>query len=185
MQKDDLDTSSSELNCSSDPSAEDNRELQPKDLKGMCVTQFRKRTQTLPNRKYFVNIPDNGRKQSELFSSDFWSPSSVVQSSSVSSTGSHKRTLSGGLSKLLTLPQVSDSDNFCSPLEASGKQTHHESSLAVATDTSQNGTTVPQPSPELASSPPEEDLNSLKKKIVELKQEMELQRKAYEERISR
>ncbi|XP_015276562.1 PREDICTED: rho GTPase-activating protein 25 [Gekko japonicus] len=189
--KDDLEASSSELNCSSDPSAEDG-ELQPKDPIGMCAMQSRKRTQTLPNRKYFVNIPHNSGKQSELFSSEFWSPSSVVQSRAISSTGSHKRTLSEGLSKLLTLPQISNAEDFCSSLEASGKQTH-ESSLAVAADTShkgqltgpgQNGATVPNPSAEGESSPPEEDLKSLRKMIAELKQEMERQRKDYEERIS-
>ncbi|XP_077162186.1 rho GTPase-activating protein 25 isoform X2 [Paroedura picta] len=186
--KDDLEASSSEFNCSPDPSAEDNGELQPEDLIGMCVA--RKRTQTLPNRKYFVNNPQNRWRQGELFSSDFWSSSSVVQSSPISSTGSHKRTLSDGLSKLLTLPHISDTDNFCSSPEASGKQTH-ESSLAVAADTSQkgqlpgqNGATVQKPSAEGESSPPEEELESLRKIIVELKQEMEIQRKDYEERIS-
>lgn len=191
MQKDDLEASSSELHCGLDPSAEDNGELQPKDLTGMCATQSRKRTQTLPNRKYFVNIPHNRGKQSELFSSDFWS-SSVVQPCPVSSPGTHKRSLSEGLSKLLTLPQISDSDNCSSP-EASGEETH-ESFLAVAADTSQkssltgpgqNGATVPKPSAEGESSPPEEDLESLRKIIAELKQEMEIQRKDYEERISR
>ncbi|XP_060107068.1 rho GTPase-activating protein 25 [Heteronotia binoei] len=184
--KDDIEASSSELNCSSDPSAEDNGELQPTDL-GMCVTQSRKRTQTLPNRKNFVNISHNRGKQSELFSGEFWSPS-VVQPRPISSTGSHKRTLSEGLSKLPTLPRVLDSANVCSSLEVSGKQTHESFLVAAAegqlTGPRQNGTTVPKPSDEGESSPPEEDLESLRKIIVELKQEMEIQRKDYEEQIS-
>ncbi|XP_054853927.1 rho GTPase-activating protein 25 [Eublepharis macularius] len=188
---DDLEASAFKLDCSSDPSTEDNGDLKPKDLLGKCTTESRKRTQTLPNRKYFVNIPSNRAKQGEIFSGDFWSPS-VVQPSPISSTGGHKRTLSEGLSKLFNLPQISNSDNSCSSLGATGTQTHNEHSLAVAADTSQkdlitgpgqNGDKVLNPSPGGESSPPE-DLESLRKMIVELKREMEVQKKDYEEQIN-
>ncbi|XP_048339105.1 rho GTPase-activating protein 25-like, partial [Sphaerodactylus townsendi] len=192
VQQDDLNDSSCELNCNSDPSEEGYEELQPKDLLEICMSQSRKRTQTLPNRKYFVHVPSIRGEQSELFSSDFWSPSSVVQSNPVSSVGTHKRTLSESVSKLLTLPQFLNSDSFSSSLETTGKQTH-ENSLAVSADTSQkdlvtdpgqNGDTVSKPSAEDEDSPPEEDLEFLRKMVIELKREIEIQKKGYEERIN-
>ncbi|XP_061448439.1 rho GTPase-activating protein 25 isoform X2 [Rhineura floridana] len=192
-----LDASSSELTVRSDPLAECNGEPQPEDLLGTWTAEPRKRTQTLPNRKCFVNVSSNRGNQStdghEIFSSDFWS-SPAAQPSPVSSTGSHKRTLSQGLPRLLSFPQASDSLSTCGSALETSKQTH-KSPLTLISESSgkgpqtselsspgQNGATVANPSPENESCH-SEDTEVLLKTIGELKKAMETQKKDYEEQI--
>ncbi|XP_053125177.1 rho GTPase-activating protein 25 isoform X3 [Hemicordylus capensis] len=198
--KDDLEASSPELTGRSDPSAEDNGEPLPQDVLGMWTTQSRKRTQTLPNRKCFLNASPTQGKQStdgtDIFSSDFWlsSSPSIVQPSPASSAGGHKRTLSQGLSKWFIFPQASNSDKIRSSPVETRKQTC-ESPLTSVSDISGKGLLpsessspgqepvgVPDLSPEGKSSPPE-DPKALRKVIMELKKEMETQKKDYEEQI--
>ncbi|XP_062995441.1 rho GTPase-activating protein 25 [Elgaria multicarinata webbii] len=194
--KDDLEASSSKLAGGSDTSEEDNGELQPKGILGTCTVQSRKRTQTLPNRKCFLNSSSIRGNQSvdrnDIFSSDFWSSSSTVHPNPVSSVAGHKRTLSQGLSKLLNFSQMSNTDNICDSVPETRKKTQ-ESPLTQISDNSgkglqtsgsptpgQNG--VPNPSPEDESSSPE-DPELLRKIIAGLKMEMETQKKDYEEQI--
>ncbi|XP_042330368.1 rho GTPase-activating protein 25 [Sceloporus undulatus] len=196
--KDDLESSSSKPADRRDPLAEDNGELQPKEAMDSWNSQTRKRTQTLPNRKCFGDVSSNQGDQSiarnDIFNSSFWtSTSSLVQSGPISSGGRHKRTLSQGLSKFLHFPQASDAS--CSVQESKKQTQEGEGPLPQGSEEpgddfqpsemvspGQNGPTDPDPDPEDKVCHPE-DPELLRKMIVELKEEMEAQRKDYEEQI--
>uniref|UniRef100_A0A8D2LGJ0 Rho GTPase activating protein 25 n=1 Tax=Varanus komodoensis TaxID=61221 RepID=A0A8D2LGJ0_VARKO len=179
-----------------DPSARDHGETQPKVIPGLWTMQSRKRTQTLPNRKCFLNAsPNRGNQsvdQNDIFSSDFWSSTSMAHPNPVSSATGHKRTLSQGLSKLLNFSHVSLSDNICDSVPETGKQAL-ESPVTQPRDNpgkhfqtrdipgpGQNG--APNPSPVAKDSLPE-DPELLRKRIAQLQKEMEAQKKDYEEQI--
>ncbi|XP_066495465.1 rho GTPase-activating protein 25 [Tiliqua scincoides] len=193
--KDDLEASSSGLAGRSDLSAEDNGELPSKNTLGTWASQSRKRTQTLPNRKCFLSTSFNKVKEiadeSDIFSGDFWSSSPVSQPEFVPSTGGHRRSLSQGLTKWLNFPQTSNSNSIrSSPVEI--REDTHERTLSTISDILEKSSPPPEsPSPTAAMQPlisageaaslqePEE----LRKIIAELKKEMELQKKDYEEQI--
>lgn len=134
---------------------------------------------------------------SEFFGGDLGSSSAVVKSTSVSSAVGHKRTLSQGLSKLLSLSQMSNVDNAdCSPADTR-LQSEGESPLAIASEVSekqfatstrpgsgQTRAVIPNPGPQNEGSHPQ-DPELLRKIIMELKKVMEVQKKDYEDQIKR
>ncbi|XP_072835193.2 rho GTPase-activating protein 25 isoform X4 [Pogona vitticeps] len=202
VQKDDAEPASSKLASRTDPSAGDNGEIPLQDAPGGWAAQSRKRTQTLPNRTCFLNIPPNRGNQS-MDGEDVSSPglcssssSSVVHPNPVSSVGGHKRTSSCGLSRLLNFPQASNSDHSQSAVEERKKETPPRESpspqlsghLGKSFQTSEtpapklNGGTAPHPPAEGEGSPLE-DPDSLQKTIVQLKKELESQKNDYERQI--
>ncbi|XP_034976532.1 rho GTPase-activating protein 25 isoform X2 [Zootoca vivipara] len=199
--KDNPDVSISESAARSAQSAEGNGEMQPSDVLGTWTEEPRKRTQTLPSRKCFSFLSSNRGNQStdgnEIFNSEFWSSPSPSPAGlqPVSSTAAHKRTLSGGLSKWFSLPQASNSHTLSGSALETRKEAHDERPLDQISEISgqgspihdiphpgQNGAVVANPSPESRSCH-SEDPEVLRKMIAELKEEMESQKKDYEEQI--
>ncbi|CAI5783430.1 GTPase-activating 25 [Podarcis lilfordi] len=197
--KDNPDGSISESAARSAEVAEGNGEMQPSDVLGTWTEEPRKRTQTLPSRKCFSFLSSNRGNQStdgnEIFNSEFWSSTSPAGLQPVSSTSAHKRTLSGGLSKWFNLPQASNSHTLSGSAMETRKEAHNEKPLDQISEISgqgspihdiphpgQNGTVVANPSPESRGCH-SEDPEVLRKMIVELKEEMESQKKDYEEQI--
>ncbi|XP_074837811.1 rho GTPase-activating protein 25 [Carettochelys insculpta] len=177
---------------------EDNGMNQPKDISGMWKLQSRKRTQTLPNRKSFLTGSSQGEKDSndknDIFSNDFWSSSGHLQLSPSSPTEGHKRTLSQDLFKLLDLHRTSTYDNVPTCQAQSGESTC-SSPLGTASSNSREDLLASQ-SPSLVqkelldpsnraedSGSGQENQESLQQVILELKKEMERQKKDYEEQI--
>nr|XP_020635818.1 rho GTPase-activating protein 25 isoform X2 [Pogona vitticeps] len=201
--KDDAEPASSKHASRTDPSAGDNGEIPLQDAPGGWAAQSRKRTQTLPNRTCFLNIPPNIGNQS-MDGEDVSSPglcsssssSSVVHPNPVSSVSGHKRTSSCGLSRLLNFPQTSNSDHSQSAVEERKKETPPRESpspqlsghLGKSFQTSEtpspklNGGTAPYPPAEGKGSPLE-DPDSLQKTIVQLRKSLESQKNDYERQI--
>ncbi|XP_006110854.2 rho GTPase-activating protein 25 isoform X2 [Pelodiscus sinensis] len=176
---------------------EDNDTNQPKDALGMWKTQSRKRTQTLPNRKSFLTDSSQGEKansdKNDIFCNDFWT-SSGSQVSPTFPTDGHKRTLSQDLCKLLDLHRTSTYDNVPT-CQAEGRENTCTRPLRTASCNSKKDLLASQ-SPSLV--PKElvgpnhdaedcgsgqENQESLQKMILELKKEMEMQKKDYEEQM--
>ncbi|KAJ6653134.1 hypothetical protein lerEdw1_010096 [Lerista edwardsae] len=193
--KDDLDASSSGFVGRSDSSVDNNGESPPKNMLGTWAAQSRKRTQTLPNRKCFLNASFSKGKEnvdeSDIFGGDFWSSSSVGQTGAVPSAGGHRRSLSQGLTKWFSCPQTSNSNSLRgSPVEI--RKDVHERTLSTISDISEKSSPPPEsPSAVAVMQPPSsadeasslQDPELLRKMIAELKKEMELQKKDYEEQI--
>ncbi|XP_067401961.1 rho GTPase-activating protein 25 isoform X2 [Emydura macquarii macquarii] len=176
---------------------EDNDVNQPKDMLGMWKIQSRKRTQTLPNRKSFLTASSQEEKASsdknDIFNNDFWT-SSGSQLSPTSPTDGHKRTLSQDLFKLLDLHRTSTYDNVPTDPAESGESTCNSPLSTASNDSkkdllaSQSPTLVPKEllGPNTGAEDcgsGQENEESLQKVVLELKKEMEMQKKDYEEQI--
>ncbi|XP_065254287.1 rho GTPase-activating protein 25 isoform X3 [Emys orbicularis] len=179
-------------------SLEDNDVNQPKDMLEMWKIQSRKRTQTLPNRKSFLTASSQGEKASsdknDIFSNDFWTTSGS-QFSPTSPTDGHKRTLSQDLFKLLDIHRTSTYDNVPTCQAESGESAC-TSPLSTASSGSKKDLLANQ-SPNLVpkellgpnisaedwSGSGQENQESLRKVILELKKEIEMQKKDYEDQI--
>ncbi|KAL7981259.1 hypothetical protein Chor_002155 [Crotalus horridus] len=199
--KDDLEASSSELSDGLALSAEDKEEPQSRDA--LVTGTARKRTQTLPNRKCFESFSSNRRNQNmdrtDIFSSNFWSSSSsssMVHPSPNSPSGSHKRTLPQGISKLFGFTQASDSGSLRSLGQSPTREADNSSSGQLREEfgpclqmndpprSKENGTTILELSFEEDNLYPE-DPELLRKMIAELKQELMAQKNTHEEQIRR
>uniref|UniRef100_A0A8C0JDV3 Rho GTPase-activating protein 24 n=1 Tax=Chelonoidis abingdonii TaxID=106734 RepID=A0A8C0JDV3_CHEAB len=177
-------------------SLEDNDVNQSKDMLEMWKIQSRKRTQTLPNRKSFLTASSQGEKASsdknDIFSNDFWTSSG--SQFSPTSPKEHKRTLSQDLFKLLDLHRTSTYDNVPTCQAESGESTC-TSPLSPASSSSkkdllenQSPSLVPKEllGPNIGAEncgSGQENQESLRKVILGLKKEMEMQKKDYEEQI--
>ncbi|XP_058050098.1 rho GTPase-activating protein 25 isoform X2 [Ahaetulla prasina] len=195
--KDDLEASNSKLSDGLAPSAEDAGEPPSRETQAM-----RKRTQTLPNRKYIESFSSNRRNQNmdrtHIFTGNFWSSSSssssMVQPSPNSPSGGHKRTLSQGISKLFSFTQPSDSGSLCRVEQSPASEAHKSSSGQLGEDfgtclqandppgSTENGTTILELPFEEDNVYPE-DPELLRKTIAELKEEMAAQKNSYEEQM--
>ncbi|XP_039382255.1 rho GTPase-activating protein 25 isoform X1 [Mauremys reevesii] len=197
--RDDLDTSSPTSSGAAvrlGASLEDNDVNQSKDMLEMWKIQSRKRTQTLPNRKSFLIASSQGEKASsdknDIFSNDFWTSSGSQLSPT--SPKEHKRTLSQDLFKLLDLHRTSTYDNVPTCQAESGESTC-TSPLSTASNSSkkdllanQSPSLVPKEllGPNISAEncgSGQENQESLRKVILGLKKEMEVQKKDYEEQI--
>ncbi|XP_050795943.1 rho GTPase-activating protein 25 isoform X1 [Gopherus flavomarginatus] len=197
--RDDLDTSSPTSSGAAvrlGASLEDNDVNQSKDMLEMWKIQSRKRTQTLPNRKSFLTASSQGEKASsdknDIFSNDFWTSSG--SQFSPTSPKEHKRTLSQDLFKLLDRHRTSTYDNVPTCQAESGESTC-TSPLSTASSSSkkdllenQSPSLVPKEllGPNIGAEncgSGQENQEFLRKVILGLKKEMEMQKKDYEEQI--
>lgn len=206
FQKDDTEAAGSKLLSRTDPLAEDSGESALGDAPAGWTAGARKRTQTLPNRRCFLNAPPNPGNQSmdgkdvsryDICSSSS-SASSQVQAKPVPSVGGHRRTSSQGLFRLLNLPRASNSDDTQRTLEENKEEAQlsegplpqrsghlGESSGASETPSPElNGGIAPHP-PAATEDSDLEDPDVLRKMIAELKKEMETQKKDYETQLKR
>ncbi|XP_029459898.1 rho GTPase-activating protein 25 isoform X2 [Rhinatrema bivittatum] len=188
----DLDRSvSSRLNDVRSPFVESHDD-QPEDCLETWKTSPRKRTQTLPSRKCSVTCLSQGETSNshkgEIFSSDFWTSNLGCHTDTGSPVESHKRSQSGEFFSFFDFHRASTYDNVpasrvdsaegtCTNLvnANSNKENQSPSYLQKEAHSPLSGTREPGTGSE--SSPSLEDI------VQELKKEIEVQRKEYEERI--
>nr|XP_033803521.1 rho GTPase-activating protein 25 [Geotrypetes seraphini] len=145
----------------------------------------RKRTQTLPTRKCSITSAPQGEmpksQKGEIFSSDFWTSDFGCQT--VSPTEKHKRSLSGDFFSLLDLNRISTYDNVpASRVENTEGNLNSRSNEKETQSPHQQKENSPilgttEPGTESASS------QSLENLLWELRKELAMQKKEYEERI--
>ncbi|XP_004636191.2 rho GTPase-activating protein 25 [Octodon degus] len=151
----------------------------PTEKPGDWKVQSRKRTQTLPNRKCFLTsaFPSSNSNKVEIFKNEFWSPSTEAKAGE-----GHRRTMSQDLGHLSDPQRTSTYDNVPSqpgPREPEGGTLSSPTSDckkdALASPDSQTG---PQ-----GKNSVEEELDSLQKMVQDLREQIETQKKTYEEQI--
>ncbi|NXB81927.1 RHG25 protein, partial [Donacobius atricapilla] len=164
-----------------------------KDTLGMWKTQPRKRTQTLPTKKFFLAAAAPGEKGSteknNVLVNDFWKSSTCP----VASDG-HKRTLSHDLFKLLDLHRASTFDSVprsqAESGEGSGSSPSPASSISEKEFLPCFSPSHEPKEPASPTSSPAEDPNReqesrefLQSMILKLEKDMEAQRNDYEGQI--
>lgn len=169
----DSDTTSPTGQCSNDDRFEESSTAALEKL-GDWKVQSRKRTQTLPNPKYFLKSALQGVNNSkvETFKNENSSPSSEVKSGE-----GHRRTMSQGVSNLSDLLRTSTYDNVPTLPESPGNK-------AGACDSKRDSLSSPKSeikSGENCSG--EQDLESLQRMVQELQEKIETQKQTYEEQI--
>ncbi|XP_038602666.1 rho GTPase-activating protein 25 [Tachyglossus aculeatus] len=142
--------------------------------------QSRKRTQTLPSRKCFLSTAiqeDQGGPgvKAEIFDSDFWSPSPDPKAG-----GGHKRTLSQDLGAILDLGWTPSRHPSCPPASREAVEDPRGSEGASGgLSGGPGGDPQPAGGPQERGSP-QEDLNRV---VLQLRREIEKQKKDFEEQI--
>ncbi|XP_019369878.1 PREDICTED: rho GTPase-activating protein 25 [Gavialis gangeticus] len=170
---------------------EDNCVNQPTDTLGMWKAQSRKRTQTLPNRKSFLTSSFKGEKASNdknnIFNSEFWKFSAGSPLSPLSPTEGHKRTLSQSLFRLIDTQRASTYDNVPTSQTESGECTSLPSTASSSSErdflSSQSPSHVHKETSSPATDPKDCCSDQEDHEILQLKKEMEMQKRDYEEQI--
>ncbi|KAG8510131.1 Rho GTPase-activating protein 25 [Galemys pyrenaicus] len=146
---------------------------------GDWKTISRKRTQTLPNRKYFLMtaLQSANNSKTEIFKSEFWSSSSEVKAGE-----GHRRTMSQDVPHLSDFQRTSTYDNVPS-LPASP-----EDDMVVCSPHTYDckKDTLASPNSETGSGKKdsgEEEIEYLQRMVKELQKEIETQKQMYEKQI--
>lgn len=172
---------------------EDNCVNQPTDTLEMWKAQSRKRTQTLPNRKSFLTSSFKGEKASNdknnIFNSEFWKFSAGSPPSLLSPTEGHKRTLSQSLFRLIDIQRASTYDNVPTSQTESGECTSLPNTASSSSEkdflSSQSPSLVHKETSSPATDPKDCCSGQEDHEILQLKKEMEMQKRDYEEQIKR
>ncbi|XP_069070281.1 rho GTPase-activating protein 25 isoform X2 [Pleurodeles waltl] len=183
--------SPTESNYQSGPSPE-NCDLDP------WIPSPRKRTQTLPTRKCSFTLPPQGI-HSDIFGGEFWASTLSSEGNSRFSppAGGHKRTLSEEFSSIIDLHRKSTYDNVPAPSTESADKTctsplnkSHSNAIGMEwKDASKTSSQIQRqqvqsagPGSGVQETQPE-SLHSLQCLVKDLKNEVETQKRFYEERI--
>ncbi|XP_005385715.1 PREDICTED: rho GTPase-activating protein 25 isoform X2 [Chinchilla lanigera] len=151
----------------------------PSEKPGDWRVQSRKRTQTLPNRKCFLTsaFPSANSNKVEIFKNEFWSPSSEAKAGE-----GHRRTMSQDLRHLSDSQRTSTYDNVPVQPGSRGDEVGMLSSPTSDSKRDALASTDSEMRPE-GKNAAEEELDSLQKMVQDLREQIETQKKTYEEQI--